>query len=93
MPADTVYRMTFGKHKDKPVTEVPTGYLGWVIKNLRDLDEKSMTAIKAEFATRQDAEPESPPPPPPRVGIPQPEPIVTEMFRSARRRDEWFPLK
>ena len=56
MPADTVFRMPFGKPKGQPISEVPTWYFAWVI-NFRDMDPRTMHAIQVEYANRPQVSP------------------------------------
>jgi hypothetical protein len=52
--------MPFGKHKGKPLAEVPAGYLTWLLENVPDLYPKTREAIEA-FVRPHDAT-EQPPP-------------------------------
>lgn len=47
-------KMPFGKHKGKPMTEVPTDYLEWMLREFEDSPIR--TAAKKEIATRNRAE-------------------------------------
>lgn len=46
--------MRFGKHKDKLMSEVPTGYLEWVLKNFTDLYPSTRNQIRHELDVRKD---------------------------------------
>jgi hypothetical protein len=51
-------RMTFGKHKGKFLTEIPSDYLEWVLENCTKLNPRLKDAIKkaAEMDEKADAE-------------------------------------
>lgn len=46
----TITKMPFGKHKGKPLAEVPLDYWKWALKNLNSLDEEA-DEYDADFAT------------------------------------------
>lgn len=39
----------FGKHKGEPIAELPIDYVQWCMKNLTDLDEYLLTALRARL--------------------------------------------
>jgi hypothetical protein len=54
--------MPFGKHRDKPLDEVPTSYLRWVLRECVNIELWLRMAVVAELALRCGEEP------PPRSG-------------------------
>jgi len=44
--------MTFGKHKNKRIDEVPSGYLRWMAENLDDRKANFIEAAEAELKYR-----------------------------------------
>ena len=61
-------RMKFGKHKGCLVSELPSSYLAWMLKEVRDLDIFTRRAAETVLRDRERAEqppreePASPPP-------------------------------
>lgn len=47
-------QLPFGKHKFKPLPEVPTEYLEWVLPNLDDRNPHLTQAIEDQLALRGD---------------------------------------
>src|SRR5262245_14711934 len=62
--AKIVTALPFGKHKDKPLSEVPTAYLTWLARECK-LSSGLRQAIAAELASRG-VEPSAIPAPTPR---------------------------
>jgi hypothetical protein len=58
-----IHALPFGKHKDKPLSDVPTAYLQWAIRECK-LSSGLRTAVADEL-TRRGVEAPPPPPPPP----------------------------
>ena len=46
------YTMPFGKHKDLPISQVPTSYLTWVLFSCETPDEDLRFHIQQELAAR-----------------------------------------
>ena len=44
--------MPFGKYKNRPLTEIPTNYMQWVLRNCVNLDPDLKDAILAESTRR-----------------------------------------
>jgi hypothetical protein len=55
----------FGRHKGKPLWDVPTGYLAWLVREVR-LSTGLRAAVRAALASRPDAPRGLPPDLPPR---------------------------
>jgi len=49
--------LPFGKHKGQPITSVPTPYLTWVLREVRQLSPEFRAAITAEVDARPDRRP------------------------------------
>lgn len=45
-------RLLFGKHIGKPITEVPSGYLVWIVEDYDGADWLLIDACKAELSAR-----------------------------------------
>ncbi len=66
--------MPFGKHKNKPLSTIPTHYLCWVLANVDDLRPYLRSAVIEELSLRgQEPFASSQPPPPPQ---PWPQPTI-----------------
>jgi hypothetical protein len=50
--------MPFGKYRDRPMSEIPLDYLGWVLHECRGLRPWLRAAVQAEFDRRVNREPE-----------------------------------
>jgi hypothetical protein len=61
--------MPWGKHKDWPLGEIPAGYLGWCLEEVRNLDATLRRAIQHELAERIGCRPT---PPRPTLALPDP---------------------
>jgi hypothetical protein len=48
-------RFNFGKHKGVPVSDVPTGYLRWVLRECECIDPPLRAAVEDELARRGSA--------------------------------------
>lgn len=59
-----VTSIPFGRHKDKPLAEVPSSYLAWALANVK-LSTGLRAALSGELDRRGVAAPPPPPPPPP----------------------------
>lgn len=75
--------MPFGKHRGKPITQVPAGYLMWMLENIADLRPATRAAIEAHLHPpelplegREPDEP-TPTPAPPPAPSPAPSPSPT----------------
>lgn len=44
-------RLRFGKHKGKPIEDVPSDYLRWALENC-DLDEATVLEMEAQLRAR-----------------------------------------
>lgn len=49
--------MPFGRHKDKPLAQVPRGYLRWALDGVPGLYPETRAAIEAFLAQRPTAKP------------------------------------
>ena len=47
VPDPSAYVMQFGKHKGKPLSEIPAGYLTWILENVPTLYPDTRAAIEA----------------------------------------------
>jgi hypothetical protein len=52
-PETSTMFMGFGKHHDKRVEEVPTGYLKWALKDCSFLSRELRQAMEAELEDRE----------------------------------------
>jgi hypothetical protein len=59
------HRLPFGKHAGKPVRDVPTDYLSWLLRECK-LSSGLRSAVAAELSSRGVAVPPAPAPAPPR---------------------------
>jgi hypothetical protein len=57
-----MHRFWFGKHKDKPLSEVPSDYLDWALRTCK-LSTGTRAAVIAELQSRGVTTPAAPPPP------------------------------
>ena len=60
--------MSFGKHKGRPIKEIPDDYLAWVLKTV-DLREPLESALRNEWDRRHRPEPEPDPVPAATTGV------------------------
>lgn len=49
----TVTHLTFGKHKDKSLTETPADYLQWIVTKMDDPDPDLLASVKGELQRRR----------------------------------------
>jgi hypothetical protein len=79
----TALVLPFGKHKDKPLSEVPAGYLQWAIETCKL--SSGLRAAVAEELTRRGVE--APAPPAPVLKIPPCRRCDSDRFRVAWQED------
>jgi hypothetical protein len=53
-------RMTFGQHRGRRVGSIDSGYLAWLLLNVRRLDWRLREAIELELEGRDHGQPERP---------------------------------
>jgi hypothetical protein len=58
------YVMPFGKHRGRPLSEIPDGYLQWLLREVAKLSAGLRAAAVAELTRRGRPVPDAPPPPP-----------------------------
>lgn len=51
-------KMPFGKYRDEPLEEIPTGYLEWVVRNCTRIDPWLRRLIDVELEERKQPVPE-----------------------------------
>ena len=49
--------MTFGKYRDKPINEVPSGYLKWALENFEKMNKTTRSLIVAHLEEKKSNDP------------------------------------
>jgi hypothetical protein len=56
-----MHTMPFGRHRDRPLSEVPTHYLRWLVERQICQEPRLADAVEAEYRRRLDPRREPPP--------------------------------
>jgi|SRR5579871_626496 len=92
------WEMPFGKYRGEPLSEIPTGYLRWVLDTCELRSEDLRDAIEEELESREASRREAPPrsesgsrntgtaPPPPSIAKEELRKILRDWYRSLAAR-------